>query len=114
MISGIQLITEPRLGGGFYTVTALDHDRRMTRAESLDRAVVLPHVCWLADAAQYAEADDLCPTCARAVAATEHAAIVMGGDPARECDSPATCSRCGCCLSCTVGGVEIYTDQTAV
>lgn len=71
---------------------------------------VLPHVCWLADSTQYEEAFDLCPTCASAVAATESAAIVMGGDPARECDSPAMCERCKCALSCTVDGVEIYTD----
>ena len=85
----------------------------MTKAAIPDRveAVVLPHVCWLMDSALYDECDDLCPTCARAVADAEPCAIVQGGDPARECDSPTTCERCGCCLSCTVGGVEIYTDE---
>jgi hypothetical protein len=92
-------------------MTTTDATTTPAQAPGTVSALVLPDICWLADSAQYDEAVDLCPTCACAVAATEPAAIVMGGDPARECDSLATCERCGCCLSCTVGGVEIYTDE---
>ena len=72
-------------------------------------AIVLPPVCWVRDSKQYEQADDLCPTCADAIAAAEGCISDGGWDGARESDSPATCEKCGCELACTVDGDELYT-----
>jgi len=72
----------------------------------------LPPVCWVTGSRQFDEGDDLCPTCADAIADEEGCLSDGGWDAARESDSPATCTKCGRPLACTVDGVEINTmDQ---